>query len=107
MDPVKLSENAAAIAASVHQHPDYQAAYEQAKDAVCGFPGIWKACARLGVLVTKTEEKGILRFDESAPEWVEFIDRLADKLVGYLKTEGRDPGEIELTELVAQADLRI
>lgn len=41
----RVPESAAALGFVIHEQPDYGRAYERAKDAIGGFPGMWQLAA--------------------------------------------------------------
>lgn len=102
MDQLKLSENAAALSANFHQSARAQEAYDKAGQALGGFPGLWKLCAWVAVVVTEQEEAGYLKFDDGDPDWIEFMDALGEYLVDFLIANQRQPTVDEVMVKIQQ-----
>lgn len=77
----KLTENVAAICASVHQHSRFTDFYNAVRDETVGFPGIWMLCARVGFDFTEAELDGRHVAGETY-EWIEAIDGMAEAVIG-------------------------
>ena len=76
-------ENAAAISAVLHQHPEYGNVYHEVRDDAGGFTGLWLFCARTGRVLAKLEEAGTVSYD-GALGWSDVVDNFVESLVIYI-----------------------
>jgi len=74
-----LSENVAAISASVHSAEQYKHLYAAIKEEVSGFPGIWQLCSEIGQAFTEAEysERHIAGYTY---EWMDAIDDIVGRI---------------------------
>lgn len=78
-----VAENAAAIAAHVHQSGRYELVYERTARKAGGFPGIWGECATLGLYLTSVEDEfgGENAYDETRNEWIDTVMLVAGRFM--------------------------
>jgi hypothetical protein len=75
-DLLSACTTAAAISANVHSDKRYQKAYENSKEGIEGFPGIWTLIAEVAIEIEKRELEWGGEF-----EWIEFCDAAADEIL--------------------------
>jgi hypothetical protein len=94
----KQTESAAALGFVMHEDERYGQAYERAKSAIGGFPGIWQLAAD----AAECYEQRVAGHDD-ATEWIEAIGALAQGLVAYLIEHGAAPAGDALDGIVDAA----
>jgi len=76
-----LIENAVAVSAHLHTHPDYDHFYAQVGPQVNGFTGIYDIAIRLAEALTEREGGRLDFWEDSYWSWEEIVEALVDATV--------------------------
>ena len=101
--------NVAAVTTSFVQDNRYGPLYEAQKDAIGGFPALWRFCAQAGEQFSKAEDKlasdaefGLFEF-----EWISAVDTYVESLYNIMSDKGLTVDQVTDDELFTLAGLAI
>ena len=104
MEPIDLGEiceNVSAISAGFHQNTNYHEIYAQRGEEIGGFPGFWTLCSDAGIAFTAALRSVDATYEQF--EWIDAIDRFADRIAHELWQNEPIPDNEWLVSLAAQA----
>jgi hypothetical protein len=102
-----LIENAVAVSAHLHTHPDYDRFYSQVGPKVNGFTGIYDIAIRLAEALTDYEGGRLDFWEDAYWSWEEIVEALVDATVETSLRSGFVPeARASLTSALQKLDER-
>jgi len=97
----EIGENIAAISAVFHTNVNYQEIYNMRGEEIGGFPAFWTLCSDAGIAFTAAQRA--LEATYEMFEWIDAIDRFADRLAHELWMNEPIPDNETLVDLATEA----